>query len=568
MYKVINEHFREIFYKPGVEKIEPFDGPPRPLNNEITVDEVDKNIKKLNNRRSPGFDHISAELIKYSTPELTQCITTALNSIFENNKDQQVGKGILAPIQKANKTKGPKKNLRPITLLPILRKILSNITMSRIQGKIYNFLSENQSAYRAGRSTSDIIWAYRWICARMQVCDEEILVTGIDMSSAFDTIIRKNLLNIFGQFLNSDEMRLVKILLTNTSLEVKMNGVENFSFESNIGSPQGDGSSGPFFNVYFENSLRKLRSKMSEIPNTPDDIPTIYNNIVPASNLPDELTYADDCDFITQSETKRSKLNEIVGKTLLEDNLIVNIDKTEHTTIKRIKNDKNAEVWRHTKKLGSLLGDSEDIARRKQLSIVALNNLNNIWIRKDKIRETLRIKLYNALVKPVLIYNCSTWGLTNKDEQQLDTFHRKQLKRIIKIKYPHRISNKHLYERCDAKPLSLEILRQRWQKFGHILRLGEEIPAYKSMIFYFDFTHKQRFQGHPRTTIVVTLDNDIKRARKDPNFRRKYVFIRQHSSNFLSKQDIETFCNVAKDRERWKKITNDLYFAAEAEKSL
>ena len=86
--------------------------------------------------------------------------------------------------------------------------------------------------------------------------------------------------------------------------------------------------------------------------------------IIPPSNLQEEMTYADDCDFITQSEVRKIKLNDIVSNKLKEDNLIVNKDKTEHTVIKRI--DKNAEVWRHTKKLGSLLGDSEDIARRKQ----------------------------------------------------------------------------------------------------------------------------------------------------------------------------------------------------------
>ena len=450
-------------------------------------------------------------------------ITNVLNSIFEGNKDFKIGNGILVPIQKANKPKGPKKNLRPITLLPILRKI-------------FNFLSQNQSAYRAGRSTGDIVWAYRWMCARMQVFDEELCITGIDMTSAFDTIIRENIQEIFRSFLNEDEMRMVRVLLSNTTLEIKMNGVENFPFNTNIGSPQGDWSSGLFFNVYFENSLRKLRDIiMSDIPNNIYENVIIYNGIIPPSNLPEEIIYADDCDFVTQSELRKIKLNEIVSNILKEDNLIVNNEKTEHTVIKRIEKNKNAELWRHTKKLGSLLGDSEDIARRKQLAIVAFGNLNNIWIRKDKVREELRIKLYNALVKPVLLYNCSTWGLTKVDEQQLDTFHRKQLKRVLKIKYPHKISTKNLYKWCKTEPISLEILKQRWQKFGHMIRLDKETPAYKSMLYYSDFTTKRRFKGHPKTTLVTTLDQDINQAK---SILKKYNFIRQTSSNFLSIQDI------------------------------
>ena len=48
-------------------------------------------------------------------------------------------------------------------------------------------------------------------------------------------------------------------------------------------------------------------------------------------------------------------------------NLKVNGGKTEYTTLKR--RNKQQEEWRHTKKLGSLLGDSEDMCRRKQLSV-------------------------------------------------------------------------------------------------------------------------------------------------------------------------------------------------------
>ena len=40
------------------------------------------------------------------------------------------------------------------------------------------------------------------------------------------------------------------------------------------------------------------------------------------------------------------------------------------------------------------------------------------------------------------IYNCSTWGLTNAEESKFDAFHRRQLRRVLGIKYPTIISNK------------------------------------------------------------------------------------------------------------------------------
>ena len=46
------------------------------------------------------------------------------------------------------------------------------------------------------------------------------------------------------------------------------------------------------------------------------------------------------------------------------------------------------------KKFGSLMGDQEDILCRKQLSTTALHNLNNTWIRKNRIREPVQQKFY------------------------------------------------------------------------------------------------------------------------------------------------------------------------------
>ena len=50
--------------------------------------------------------------------------------------------------------------------------------------------------------------------------------------------------------------------------------------------------------------------------------------------------------------------------------------KTEHAQIERGNND--TELWRNVKKLESLLGDKEDINRRKQLSIIRMNKYDTL----------------------------------------------------------------------------------------------------------------------------------------------------------------------------------------------
>ena len=166
------------------------------LENEISNDEVKKSISKLNNNRAPRYDKITAEMIKYGPEELHQKITTILNNCVSNNIDIKTGFGLLAPLQKPGKTRGPVINLRSVILLPIIRKILSNVVLSRIKPNVDEYLSLSQSAYREKRSTGDIVWAYRWIIAKAQKEKEKIYITGIDLSSAFDTIIREKLVII------------------------------------------------------------------------------------------------------------------------------------------------------------------------------------------------------------------------------------------------------------------------------------------------------------------------------------------------------------------------------------
>ena len=101
-------------------------------------------------------------------------------------------------------------NLRPVILLPIIRKILSNIVLRRIQPKVEQFLADSQAAYRPNRSTSDIIWAYKWIIAKTQLSQIRVYVTGIDMNSAFDTIQRDTLINIAKNFFDEDEVRMIQ----------------------------------------------------------------------------------------------------------------------------------------------------------------------------------------------------------------------------------------------------------------------------------------------------------------------------------------------------------------------
>ncbi|GFS25539.1 endonuclease-reverse transcriptase [Elysia marginata] len=165
-----------------------------------------------------------------------------------------------------------------------------------------------------------------------------------------------------------------------------------------------------------------------------------------------------------------------IQNELADFRLNVNTNKTEYTLVQ-----KDEEDWKKVKKVGSLLGDTEDIERRRQLSNLAPQKLSSIWIRNNKAKQVTRLNLYQALVKSILLYICGTWSLTKQEEHKLNTFHRRQLRTILNIKHPTVIKNNALYQKTGETPISLTILEARWRLFGHILRQAINTPPNVAM---------------------------------------------------------------------------------------
>ncbi|GFR77850.1 reverse transcriptase (RNA-dependent DNA polymerase) [Elysia marginata] len=182
---VIGKHLKNKFRDDQINDLEPFQGDARDLNNPITTNEVEKALARLNNNRACGEDDININCGKVIT------------------------------LQKPGKAKGLVTNLRPITLLNTLRKVLSLIVLNRTKHDINEYLSPSQSGFREGRSTSDIVWwSHRWLVSKTYVENIDFFITGIDMSCAFDTIDRHLLLNILKNIIREDEQCIIRYLLS------------------------------------------------------------------------------------------------------------------------------------------------------------------------------------------------------------------------------------------------------------------------------------------------------------------------------------------------------------------
>ena len=241
-----------------------------------------------------------------------------------------------------------------------------------------------------------------------------------------------------------------------------------------------------------------------------------------ALGFPTEWEYSDDCDFADEDlESLRSFLPQ-VREVLAEWNLQVNESKTEFTTVYLAQQkDKdqagqpiaNNEPWRSSKSLGSLLCTEKDITRRRILAESAFKKFEKIWLSGKKISLDRKLRLYDAQVVSVLLYNSNSWSPTKATLNKIDTLHRRHLRAILNIKgWPNgQISNKALYDRCPVEKLSDRIEKQRWNMFGHILRSSENTPAQLALLFAIE--SNELFVGRlgrPRKNLFTLLVNDLR----------------------------------------------------------
>ncbi|GFS01930.1 protein MON2 homolog [Elysia marginata] len=281
---VTDKHFKDKFRDDKINDLELFQGDAHDLNNQITTNDVEKALARLNNNRAFGEDGIPGELIKYGADTLAKVICNILTRVFSEHDDININGGTVITLQKPGKAESPVTNLRHITLLNTLRNVLSLIVLNRTKHDIKEYLSPSQSRFREGRSTSDIVWRHRWLVSKTYA--ENIFITGIDMSSAFDTIDRHLLLNILKNIIREDEQRIIRYLLSNTELSTKLKGsLKTESFKSNIGTPQGDSLSPVLFIVYLEHALKNIQK-----------FETLYTQ----NTL--ELALADDVDFVSTTD--------------------------------------------------------------------------------------------------------------------------------------------------------------------------------------------------------------------------------------------------------------------------
>ena len=179
-------------------------------------------IRSLRNNRNAGDDQIKAEMLKSAPDILPEPLADIYNNISEiGEHPSELTLGKITPIQKPGKPKGLVQNLRPITLLSMIRKILAICMKKRIVDKLDAEIPPSQASYRAGRITTEHVFAAKVLVEKaITSANYPIHLLTLNMSKAFYTVNRSTLMHELAKVLDPNELHIINIL-TNIQLKIR-----------------------------------------------------------------------------------------------------------------------------------------------------------------------------------------------------------------------------------------------------------------------------------------------------------------------------------------------------------
>ena len=97
-----------------------------------------------------------------------------------------------------------------------------------------------------------------------------------------------------------------------------------------------------------------------------------------------------------------------------------------------------------------------------------------------------------------------------QDNQRLSGFHTKCLRKICKIYWPRKITNKDLYVRTGQKDLITVIKQRHFRWLGHVFRKGNQ--SITKTALKWTPAEGKRSRGRPRETWRRTIEGDLKKT--------------------------------------------------------
>lgn len=505
------------------------------VTGEPTLSEVREALKKLRHNKAPGVDGIPAELLQAGGEDLEKAIHKLFVEIWKTETLPREWKvGIICPIHK----KGSKlecSNYRGITMLVVMYKAFTHIIHKRLTPLTENLLGEYQAGFRSNRSTTDQIFALRQILEKCWEYNIDIHQLYIDYKTAYDSVKQKEIWKTMEHFRIPPKLgRIIRATIEGTKSRCRIGNQLSEEFEIRKGVKQGDVLSPLIFNLVLEKAIRQI---------TINPGGTIYNRQLQM------LAYADDVVLI--GRRKEAIQNAFVeldrgGQPL---GLQVSEEKSKYMITGRRApqqrddrvqvGNKSLERVDEYKYLGSYINENnnidDDIKHRIMAGNKAMFAIDGL-LRSKLLNRKCKVRLYKTLIRPVICYGCEAWTLSQRNQELLNRFERKVLRRIYGPKYDdnlggwRQLMNFEIREIQEGPQLSGWIKAQRLRWLGHVWRMPMERVVRRTVT---QTPEGRRPPGRPRGRWMDNVKEDLKKLK------------------------VRNWANLTQNRDEWRHVVEE-----------
>ena len=399
----------------------------------VSKEPVLKIIQNLDLSKASGIDTISVRFIKDGANVLAVPISQLFNLSIKTSSfpdDCKISK--LKPLYKKGSKTDPK-NYRPISLLPIVSKIIEKLVHDQAQ----NYLSENnvlydcQSGFRKNYSTN---YCLAYLNDKISKGFDQRLYTGmilIDLQKAFDTINHLLLLEKMA-FLGFSEktIKWFKSYLTDRKFIVYVNEATSDPGPLSCGVPQGS-ILGPLLFLLYVNDMPQATK--SELLLYADDSCILFQH-KDVNTIQTQLNedFSNLCDWFVDN-----KLSIHFGEEKTKSILFASKWKVKKTSKLEISY-KSINIKQHSKVtyLGCII---DETLSGESMALNVINKISSkikFLYRKNRfLTPDLRRLLCNSLIQPHFDYACSSWYpfLTQNLKNKIQIMQNKCIRFCLKL---------------------------------------------------------------------------------------------------------------------------------------